>query len=579
MATGRTRLILQTLIAGLALAVAIVCVYLPVREHAFVEFDDPLYVRDNAVVQRGLSAESVGWAFYSDEAFLWHPLTWLSLMLDVELHGADQAGPFALTNVALHVANTLVLLVLLVSLTGRLGPSVFAAALFALHPLRVEPVAWVSGRKEGLAALFALLSIWAYASWTRRPTPMRWVGALALYGLSLLAKPAHFALPFLLILLDAWPLGRLRTAVDAGARGVGRLLIEKLPWLVLALAAALASALMIVRTQNPWVEDLSLAKRVLAAPIAIAFYLCKTVWPEGLTIVYPQPHQMGLPFYGPVEIAAAWALVAALSAGAWWLRRSHPSVLWGWLWFLLAIAPALQILPSGLRVPHDRYTYLPSIGLGVVVAFAAADLWERARRGRALLIGAAVALLAALGMISARQVGHWRNSEALFDRALAVTSRNVIAHFSRGVMYGRTGEDEKAMLELRAALAIHPRHADSHNSLAYLLYRRGELDEAVRHLREALAVHPDYVRAMTNLGNALEARGDAEEALEWHRRAVATAPDSADAHYWLGLAFERRGAAAEAVAEQRRALALSPDHAWARRALERLDRAGEGATR
>jgi tetratricopeptide (TPR) repeat protein len=562
---------LRAFVTALALAAAIAGVYLPVRDHAFVEFDDPLYVRDNAVVQRGITGESIDWAFRSDQAFLWHPLTWLSLMLDTELHGADDAGPYALTNVALHVANALILLGLLTSLTRRLGPSAFAAALFALHPLRVEPVAWVSGRKEELAALFALLAIWAYVDWTRRRNLWRAAGALALYGLSLLAKPAHFALPFLLLLIDAWPLERFQRAIDAGGAAVRRLVLEKLPWLALASAAALASALMIVRTQNPWVEDPPLLLRILTAPISVVLYLEKTIWPTGLTIVYPQPHQMGRPFYGGLEIAAAWVVLGGVSLGALWLRRDHPAVLWGWAWFLLAIGPTLQIVPTGLRVPHDRYTYLPSIGLCVAVAFAGAALWRQSRRGRPILAAVAAALLTAFALASARQVGHWRDSETLFAHALTAQPRNVIVRFSRGVMYARGGEDDRAIGELRAALAIHPRHADSHNSLGYLLYRQGEVDGAIHHLREALSTHPGYVRAMTNLGNALEARGDGEEALGWFRRAVATDPDAPDSHYWLGLAFERRGARDAAIAEQRRVLALAPEHPWARRALARLE--------
>jgi tetratricopeptide (TPR) repeat protein len=246
-------------------------------------------------------------------------------------------------------------------------------------------------------------------------------------------------------------------------------------------------------------------------------------------------------------------------------------VLWGWAWFLLAIGPTLQIVPTGLRVPHDRYTYLPSIGLCVAVAFAGAALWRQSRRGRPILAAVAAALLTAFALASARQVGHWRDSETLFAHALAAQPRNVIVRFSRGVMYARGGEDDRAIGELRAALAIHPRHADSHNSLGYLLYRQGEVDGAIHHLREALSTHPGYVRAMTNLGNALEARGDGEEALGWFRRAVATDPDAPDSHYWLGLAFERRGARDAAIAEQRRVLALAPEHPWARRALARLE--------
>jgi tetratricopeptide (TPR) repeat protein len=563
----------RRVVLGLALAASIVAVYAPVRQHAFVEFDDPLYVRDNAVVQRGLSLPGVGWAFGSDDAFLWHPLTWLSLMADAELHGSSRAGPYALTNVALHVANSLLLMALLTSLTGRLGPSALAAALFALHPLRVESVAWVSGRKDGLSGLFALSAIWAYVAWARVGGRGRYLAALGLYVAALLAKPTHVALPLLLLLLDAWPLGRLRPALAAGRQAVSRLLLEKLPWLAVGLVAGVANVVMIGRVLNPWVEDLPFSQRLAAAPLHWLFYLEKTLWPVDLAIVYPGPHQQGLPFYGSAELAAGWALLVALSVGLAWLGRRRPYLAWGWLWFLIALAPALQLLPTGLRVPHDRYTWLASIGPFVALSFGGAALWTHARSLRPLLAGGAAALLAACAFLSAQQVAHWRDSRSLFDHSLAVTDRNAIVHFSRGIARARAGEVDAAIADLRTALAIHPRHPDSHNSLGYLLASRGEYDEAIVHLRQALVAQPSYALAMSNLGNVLDASGQGDEALVWLRRATERAPDSADAHYWLGVALERRGLA-EAADPYRRALEIDPDHRWSRQALERLGAPG-----
>ena len=554
---------------GLLLAIALAAVYAPVRQHAFVEWDDPLYVRDNPVVKRGLSPESAGWAFTTGDAFLWHPLTWLSLLADAELHGTSRAGPFALTNLALHIASSLLLMGLLTVATGRFGPSAFAAALFALHPLRVESVAWVSARKDALSGLFALLALWGYVRWARAGGRGRYLGALASFACALLAKPTHLTLPLLLFALDAWPLGRLRPALAKGGVTLSRLVLEKLPWLGVALIAAAANLALMEPLANPWNADLALHQRLLAAPLDLLFYLAKSVWPVGLAIAYPGPYQQGLPFYGAAELAAGWGGVALLAGLALWTAARVPAVTWGLCWYAIALLPALQLVPTGLRVAHDRYTWLPAIGLAVAVAFGAAALASRWRRLRPLWIGAGAGALAACTLASAHQVQHWRDSEALFAHSLAVTERNAIVLFARGIARAREGRIDAAIADLRAAIAIQPDHADSHNSLGYLLSSRGEQAAAIRHLRRALAARPGYALAMSNLGNALDASGDAAEALVWLRRASEQSPASANAHYWLGLALERRGDP-EAIAHYRRALEIDPGHSWSRQALARL---------
>jgi tetratricopeptide (TPR) repeat protein len=559
----------RRLATGLLLALAIAAVYAPVRQHAFVEWDDPLYVRDNPVVARGLDLASTRWALTAGAAFLWHPLTWLSLLLDAELHGTGRAGPFALTNVALHVANSLLLLALLSAATGRFGPSALAAALFALHPLRVESVAWVSARKDGLSGLFALLALWGYLRWARAGGRARYLAALGAFAGALLAKPTHLTLPLLLFLLDAWPLDRLRPALAGGRTALARLVAEKLPWLGVAAVAFAANLWMMERVANPWNADLPLHQRLLAVPLDLLFYLGKSLWPAGLAVAYPGPHQQGLPFYSSAELAAGWCGLAGVATLALWLRARAPAVTWGLAWFALALLPMLQIVPTGLRLAHDRYTWLPAIGLSVAAAFGAAQLWSRLPRLRPLWSGLAAATLVACALASAAQVRHWRDSESLLGHTLAVTERNAIARFARGVARARSGDGDGAIADLRAALAIHPGHADSLNSLGYLLSRRGEHAAAIVQLRRALAERPGYALAMSNLGNALEANGEPEEALAWLRRASERSPPSADAHYWLALALERRGDP-EAIRHYRRALEIDPGHPWSREALARL---------
>jgi tetratricopeptide (TPR) repeat protein len=559
----------RRILIGSLLAAAVVAVYAPVAGHPFLEFDDPLYVRDNAMVARGLTLDGVAWSVRTTEAFLWHPLTWLSLMLDAELFGTDRAGPFLISNVALHVASTLVLLAFLTSLTGRFWPSAFAAALFALHPLRVESVAWVSSRKDGLAGLFSLLAVWGYLGWVRRGGTRRYLTALGLYAAALLSKPTALTLPFLLLLIDAWPLGRVQRAIAVGGAAVRILLVEKLPWLGLALLAAGAHVWMSADTWSPWNVDVPLLQRMLAAPLHLAFHAFKSVWPADLSIVYPEPHQRGEPFHSGAMLAMGWAFAFALFAVAASAARRLPVVAWGVAWFVVALVPVMQLVPNGLRMPHDRYAWLPSIGPCVALAFVAAALWARTPGLRPWLAAAGAAVLVASGLTSAQQVHHWRSSEALFAHALAVEPRNVIVLSSRGVARARAGEMDAAIADFRAALAVHPSHAESHNSLGYLLSGRGEHAAGIAHLRAALAAQPGFTRAMSNLGNALDASGETAEALVWLQRATERAPDSAHAHYWLGLGLERRGEPRAAL-HYRRALELDPDHVWSRDALARL---------
>lgn len=544
-----------------ALALAVLAVYARALGHDFVAFDDTLYVTENAWVRQGLSWAAVRWAFTTGAGFAWLPLTWLSYLASAELHGVERAGPWIAANVALHVAAAGLLFAALVRATGRIAAPLAVAALFALHPVQVESVAWVSARKEVLAGALFMGMLLAYAGYARRPSAGGYAGVLVLAALCLLAKGTLMALPFLLLLLDLWPLRRTEPPA--------RLVAEKLPLLALVLADLALQLPVAGASQALVAEDPPLLARLPTAVMAVGAALGRLFWPVELSVVYPTPAQQGLGGFGVLPVAATFAVLAAATAVAVSLWRRAPWVTVGWLWFGLAIGPVSGIVPFGLRVMHDRYSYVPMIGIALLLVFSA----ERATAARpaARRIAAAVAALGVLAcaVLAWHQVGVWKDSFTLFDHSLAASPRSAVLWYSRGIAHAREGRVERAIADLEQALAIRPDQADAHLSLGYLAFRGGDLETALPHLRRAVALRPDWPLARTNLGNALEARGEGEEALVHFRHAVVAGPETADAHYWLGLALERRGREPEARRHYERALVLEPSHPWAQAALER----------
>lgn len=521
---------------SIALGIATAALYLGVWDHAFVEFDDPLYVTANSHVQQGLTIENVYWAFTSDEAFIWHPLTWLSYLVDFELYGASRAGPWLATNVALHVANAVLLFVALGRLAAQSTQTVspwacaFAAGLFALHPIQVESVAWVSSRKELLAGLFFVLTLLAYARYAHRRDRASYRVVLLLTALGVMAKGSHVGLPFALLLLDYWPLRRIRFD-DPGPRwaALWPLVREKLPLLAICVAAVVVNLAMVSSSYNVFVVDPPVSTRLGAAAVNLTAYLGRLLWPAGLAIVYPNPLQSIVAPAPHLHVAAALALLVgvAILAARSGIARGYLVV--GWLWFVGMLLPMLGLVPAGMRTPHDRYLYVPIIGLALAAAFGLRDLAgaRRARRGLAAAIAVVVLVLCAA--LTRRQIAVWRDSEALFQHALRVTERNAVVHYSRGTALARQGQLAPALRELEAALALHPDYADANNNLGYLLVGAGQIEPGIAHLKHAVAVRPNWTRALLNLGSAQVQAGLPDEAIETFRRAVASAPDEVDA--------------------------------------------------
>ena len=541
----------------MALVAATAIVYAPVRHHEFVNLDDPQYVTGNPWVARGLSGPGLRWAFTTGHAGNWHPLTWLSHMLDVQLFGLSP-GAHHLTSLALHLANTVLLLALLHRTTGALGRSSLVAALFALHPVHVESVAWVAERKDVLSTVFFLLTLHAYVSYARFPRARRYAVVLALFALGLMAKPMLVTLPLVLLLLDYWPLGRLSSPAEARRR-----VLEKLPLMAMAAASCVVTWLVQHRAGAlKGLDVLPLGRRISNAVVSCVLYIAKALWPSRLAAIYPYPAPP--PAWAVALGAAAVVAVSVLAVRA---RARRPWLPVGWFWYLGMLVPVLGLVQVGSQPMADRYTYVPLVGLFIVLAWGAADLAGRDPRRRAVTTAAAVLVVAACAVAARAQVGHWRSSVALWEHALAVTTESHRAENNLGHALARAGRNAEAVAHYGEALRLAPGDAEAHANLGLALADLGRTAEAVGHYEEALRLLPGDVEAHDNLGVALMDQGRIDDAIRHFEEAVRLDPSRALSHNDLGVALARKERFAEAVRELSLALQLDPDYAEARRNL------------
>lgn len=544
-ASRRSRL---SLWVCLALLVAICAAYAPVRHFDFVNFDDPDMVSANPHVRQGLTFAGLRWAFTSVEAANWFPVTRLSHMLDYQLFGSNSGGHHAV-NVLLHALAAMVLFLFLSRATGALWPSALVAFLFALHPLHVESVAWVSERKDVLSALFWFLSLWAYVGYTQRPSVRRYLLVAAWFVLGLMAKPMVVTLPYVLLLLDWWP---LRRPINVA------LLREKVP--LFALSALASAATWLVQTQAGAVEALAafpLGMRFENALAAYCVYIVKMFWPTGLAVFYPYPASFAL-----WQAALAATVLAGISVLALRARRRAPYLAMGWFWYLGTLLPVIGLVQVGAQARADRYTYVPEIGLAIALVWGMADWLRRWPRARVAL--AAAVSLACLPVTRA-QVAHWRNSETLFRHALAVTSANDVAEHNLGnYLMDVPGRLPEAIAHLEASLRLYPQSAKAHTDLGAALARvPGRLPEALAEYQAALRLAPDSPIAHNSLGSTLAQMGRLPEAVAEYREASRLAPDSGIPHNNLGNALARMGHVPEAIAEYETALRIDPEYAEA----------------
>ena len=586
----------------IALLVLNLFVYWGVQRFDFVNWDDSTYLTENANVQAGLSPSNVWWALTTGHSPYWHPLTWLSHMLDVTLYGMDP-GPHHVTNVVIHVASTLLLFLLLRRMTRETGPSALVAALFAVHPLHVESVAWLAERKDVLSSFLLLVTIWMYVRYVERPSARRYLAVVGAYVLALMSKPMVVTLPFALLLLDVWPLRRwgrpeglryvpewgrpagLRYVPEGGrpeslryesedsrdtdrrSAGLQACLLEKIPLIVLALATSVAT--FIVQKEVGAVANLSalpLALRIQNALLGYVMYLWTTVWPVNLAAFYPLRDIAGW------EVAAAAALLLALTAIAFAMRRSAPYVLTGWLWYVVTVAPVIGLMQAGEQARADRFMYVPIVGLFIVLAWGGRDLLRRAALPpRAIAAVASVLVIGAAWMARA-QAATWADSVTLWRHAAAVTERNYIAYENMGQAQREKGLLAEAEANYRKALDLAPAHSPGyeaviHNSLAMVLEREGRTEEAHQHFEAAVRLSPGFAEARTNLANALAADGRFEEALVHYRAAIDLKPEYTEPRVGLGAVFLRLRRPDEAIPQYREAVRLDPALAQAHNGL------------
>ncbi len=506
------------LLVCLLLAGAILLPYLQVKDHGFITLDDPMYVTENHEVQAGLTWQGVKWAFTTMQSSNWHPLTWLSHMLDCRLYGLHPPGHH-MTNVAFHLADTILLFLFLARLTRALWPSALVAALFALHPLHVESVAWVSERKDVLSAFFWLTTMWAYAGYAAAPSLRRYLPVLLSFTLGLLAKPMLVTLPFVLLLLDFWPLGRipggpapgLTEAEDPGlvpARGVyRRLLLEKIP--LLALVAVSCLITMVVQADTGAMMPLAvmpLGPRIANALVAYVKYIVKLFWPYPMVFFYPLAP---VPWW---QAAVAGLALLALSTFLLYRARRYPYLAVGWFWYLGTLVPVIGLVQVGGQAMADRYAYIPFIGLFIMVAWGVSEL-TAGRRHRQVVAatGAFMAILACL-LSTWVQAGYWRNSETLFNHALQVDRNNYMAYHHLGMALANEGKTDQAIAMYRNTLALAPQYAPAYNNLGIIYAQLGRFDEAVSLFKAAIKLTPTNAVFYRNLALAYQKQGKNPEA-------------------------------------------------------------------
>lgn len=513
----------------LALAAITLAVFLPSVRNLFVNYDDDLYVYENPTVIHGLTAKGMAGAF-GIHAVNWHPVTWLSHELDYQIYGLHPWGHH-LTSVLLHTATVVLLFLLLRELTGAVWPAAFVAAVFGIHPLRVESVAWVSERKDVLSGLFFVLTIWAYARFVRRKTMVPYVLSLLCFALGLMSKPMLVTVPVILLLLDYWPLRR--------SEPLPALLMEKLPYA--ALSGAVCAVTLYAQTTAIHTGGMfSLPARLANALVSSAVYIKQIFLPAPLVVLYPFPTH-GTPA-GPILLSGI--LLAGLSIIAWKFRRTQPWLLVGWAWYLAMLLPVSGIIQVGRQAHADRYTYLPQIGIYVALTWLAAQ-W---RMGRALAAALAGGVLIALAVCSWRQIGYWQNSETLWKHALACTVENELAHVNLGAFYAKSGRLPEASAEYETALKINPDSPSALNDLASIFLAEGQADGARRAAEKAIQLQPEFPEPHLNLARALEKLNRPADAVSQYEEFLRMDPTDADGQNNLGMLLRKMGRLDEALA-------------------------------
>jgi protein O-mannosyl-transferase len=543
-------------ISGMLIALTII-VYFPVGHFEFVSFDDPQYVK-NPVVARGLTWDGIVWAVSDGHAGNWHPVTWLSHMLDVQFYGL-KAGPQHVMNLVLHVANLILLFALLYRTTGALLPTTLAAGLFALHPLHVESVAWVAERKDVLSMFFGLLTIWAYVREVRNSRTSRFPLVIGLFLLGLASKPMLVTLPFVLLLLDVWPLRRLEW--PPAFKDVKPLVWEKFP--LFALSAVSSVVTFIVQQRDGSMKTLARVPfifRIENAALAYVSYLTKMVWPSGLVVLYPYPQSISM----WAVIGATLFLVAVSVATVAYAKRL-PYLLVGWFWYLGTLIPVIGLVQVGSQPMADRYSYLSSVGISIIAAWGLWDLLQRVSMRTTVYASIAGTILIAAAIVTVAQIQYWANSVVLWRHAVEVTKANPLAYNNLAGAFNDVKRPDEAIEEYETALRLKPDYAEAHFSLANTLMGVNRVDEALQHYAAALRTTSDPGPMNNEIGVVLANNGRTSDAIERFSEALRIEPNLAVAHSnralarkKLGLALAKEGKSAEAANQLTAALVDQP---------------------
>jgi tetratricopeptide (TPR) repeat protein len=548
----------------LALAAITFAVFGQTAGFGFINHDDDVYVYENPAVAKGLTLRGFGWALTDDKTDHWHPLTWLTHMADCQVYGL-WAGGHHLTNVALQALAAALLFLALREMTGSLWRSAFVAAVFAIHPLRAESVAWIAERKDVLSGVFFMLTLWAYGRYAHQPSRGRYAAVALWYALGLLCKNTLVTLPFVLLLLDRWPLHRM-TPVGAGGGKAGAtrlfgvfggLVKEKIPLFALSVGSCVVTVSG-QRNFQPLVasDQISFLERLGNAVLSYGVYLRQMVFPTGLAnpCIYPRG---GQPFW---MVALAFVLLAAISISVVAYRKRRPYLLVGWLWYLGILVPVIGIVQISYHAHADRYTYLPGIGLVLAGTWAVGDWSLGWKQRRAVLGGVMAAVIGILIVCAWKQTGYWKSGETWWTHTLDCTTGNYIAQNNLGVVLLQKGKVNEATSRYQKALEIKPDFAEAHNNLGVVLFKEGRRDEAITQFREALQIDPHYAPACNNAGNALLKQGNVDDAIPYLRKALRFQPDFVEAHNNLGNALLQKGRVDEAITQFQKAAQITPEN-------------------
>ena len=596
---------------SLFLILVIVIVYVQVGTFDFVDFDDGLYVTENSYVQKGLTIEGCIWAFTTSHAGNWHPLTWLSHMLDCELYGLNPAGHHY-TNIAFHIANTLLLFFILFRMTGALWKSAFVATLFALHPLHVESVAWVSERKDVLSTFFGLLMIGAYYRYVKVSSLKNYLLIIVFLALGLISKPMLVTFPFVLLLLDFWPLKRIQfknnyhlqpeRPTHHGFKEIFQLIVEKIPLFILSVISSILT--FIVQKSGGAVvplEALPLKTRIVNALISYVSYILKAIWPHNLAYYYP--YSIGT--FSVWQIYGAAFLISSIILGAIYLSRQYPYVLVGLFWYFGSLVPVIGLVQVTNQAMADRYTYIPLIGLFIVIVWGVPDILKKWHYRKIFLCVSAVIILSALTTRAFFQASHWKNSIELFENAVKVTENNYHALNNLATALADKGKYDEAFLYLSRALKMDPqrkdvrmnlanilflkenpdeavsqyreilqtdsKNADVHYNLAFVLSSQKKYNEAMLHYKETLKIDPEYSKAHYNLGNIYLNQGKTAEAFMHYAEVIKIKPDYVQAYDKLGVIMFKQGKLDKAKVFFSKAVRIDPDYSEAHKNLETLN--------